>query len=63
MAASCRVRVTGDPYVNGCTRGMAGTPVTQLLKVIAAYGLIQGMTSDLVCTLLARHLVCFLLRQ
>ena len=28
---------------------IAGTPVTNALKVIAAYGLIQGMTSDLVC--------------
>lgn len=25
-----------------------GSPITQALKVIAAYGLIQGMTSDLV---------------
>eukprot|EP01043_Picozoa_sp_COSAG02_P040461 COSAG02_NODE_3278_length_7026_cov_28.128771_4_plen_158_part_00 len=30
-------------------RLIAGSPVTKALKVIAAYGLIQGMTSDLVC--------------
>lgn len=28
---------------------IVGTPVTNVLKVIAAFGLIQGMTSDLVC--------------
>ena len=34
----------------GLTHSIAGiNPVHQLLRVIAAYGLIQGMTSDLVC--------------
>lgn len=49
--ASCTGAVRADRMSVSRTHAqlIAGTPVTNALKVIAAYGLIQGMTSDLVC--------------